>query len=430
MPMLAPASILGASRTAPSNRITLGIVGLGSMGTNNLRSFLRHEDVQILAVCDVHDEHYRDQAKGERPPLGRDPAKRHVDAHYAQRFPNPGSGASCAAYSDFRSLCERDDIDTVVVATPDHWHALCALEALGNGKDVYCEKPVTHLFKEGQSIYREVEKRNAVFQVGSQQRSLTRFRIAAEVVLNGLIGKVTRFEVGLPTGPSQPKADRHSVSTPPAGLDYDLWCGPSEKLPYIFARHHRYWRFHYAFGGGQIMDWIGHHNDIAHWALGLDQSGPETVEAVGWTFPETDIYNTPVDYEIRCAYKGGITSSISNSHESGVKWIGEDGWVAVDRGKIQASNREWIRESTDRGPVKPYVSLDHHRNFLDCVRSRKPCVAPAETGHRSITPGHLGHISQIVGRKLRWNPKTEKVIGDREANKLLKTVDYRRPWKL
>ena len=178
------------------------------------------------------------------------------------------------------------------------------------------------------------------------------------------------------------------------------------------------------------MDWIGHHNDIAHWGIGLDKSGPEKVEAIGWTFPETQIYNTPVDYEIKCAYKGGTTSSISNAHKSGVRWIGEDGWVSVDRGRIEASNREWIRESADRGPIKLEVSLNHHRNFLDCIRSREQCITPAETAHRSITPGHLGLISQTVGRSLRWNSKTERIIGDREANKLLNTVDYRSPWKL
>ncbi|MBT7867371.1 MAG: hypothetical protein HN763_13560 [Opitutales bacterium] len=162
----------------------------------------------------------------------------------------------------------------------------------------------------------------------------------------------------------------------------------------------------------------------------MDKSGPEEVEAVNWTFPETKIYNTPVNYEIRCKYAGGILTSISDRHTSGVKWIGENGWLTVDRGKINASNREWIRESFDRGPVKAYVSLNHYRNFLDGIRSRKICITPAETAHRSITPGHLGLVSQIVGRPLRWDPKSETVIGDRKADKLLKKVQYRKPWKL
>lgn len=428
-PLIFPSSIFGQPRPSPGNRITVGAIGMGSKGIANLRNFLYEPNVQVVAVCDVHDTHHRDLQPGNRPPMGREPAKRIVEEHYAKEVAK-GAYKGCDAYADFRELCARDDIDAIMVATPDHWHALCALEGIRNGKDVYCEKPVTHLFGEGQAIYREVEKRGTVFQVGSQQRSQTRFRIGAEIVMNGLLGKVTRVEVGLPTGHSQLKNEPSIPSDPPAGLDYDFWCGPSEKLPYIFARHHRYWRFHDAYGGGQIMDWIGHHNDIAHWGLGMDKSGPEKVEAIDWTFPETDIYNTAVDYEIRCQYRDGVTTSISNKHPMGVKWIGTEGWMSVSRSSMDASNRDWIRESFDRGKIKAVVSNNHIRNFLDCIESRKPCIAPAETGHRSITPGHLGIVSQAVGRPLKWDPKTETIIGDREAEALLKSVDYRRPWKL
>lgn len=429
VPMIVPSSILGANRVAPSNRITVGVIGLGSMGTGNLQNFLQQDDAQVVAVCDVHDFHYRDMLAGERSPLGREPAKQLVEKYYAEDT-KKHAFRGCATYTDFRELCTRDDIDAVVVATPDHWHALCTFEALRNGKDVYCEKPVTHLFGEGQAIYREVEKQGAIFQTGSQQRSQTRFRIAAETVLNGHLGKIQSVEVGLPTGFSQPRNDRSEISDPPAGLDYDLWCGPSEQLPYIFARHHRNWRWHDTFGGGQIMDWIGHHNDIVHWSLGMDGSGPGEVEAVNWTFPETEIYNTPVHYEIRCRYAGGITTSISDRHASGIKWKGENGWLYVDRGKLDASNPEWMRESFDRGPMKAYKSNNHHQNFLEGIRSRKPCIAPAETAHRSITPGHLGILSQHLGKPLRWDSKAERIIGDPKADVLLKEVLYRKPWQL
>ena len=214
------------------------------------------------------------------------------------------------------------------------------------------------------------------------------------------------------------------------GLDYDFWCGPSEKLPYIFARHHRYWRFHDAFGGGQIMDWIGHHNDIAHWGIGMDYGGPVKVEAIGWTFPPTDVYNTAVNYDIRCRYKNGITSSISDKHAIGVKWVGENGWVHISRKSMKASNPEFLRESFNRGKIKADVSNNHTRNFIECVRSRESCIAPAEVGHRSITPGHLGIVSQAVGRPLKWDPKTETIVGDEDADRLLKAVPYRKPWKL
>jgi len=429
MPMIVPSSVLGETRTTPGNRINLGIIGLGSMGTGHLKFLLQREEVQVVAICDLHDRHHRDMQAGESDPLGRDPAKQLIEEHYAKAS-GKGSYTGCDTYSDFREICGRDDIDAVLIATPDHWHALCTLEALRNGKDVYCEKPVTHLFAEGQAIYREVEKQGAIFQTGSQQRSETRFRIAAEAVRNGHIGNVHSVEVGLPTGFSQPRNDHSTPSAPPAGLDYDLWCGPSEKLPYIFARHHRNWRFHYSYGGGQIMDFIGHHNDIAHWGLNMDRSGPEEVEAVNWKMPETEIYNTPVNYEIRCKYAGGINSSISDSHPLGIKWIGDDGWIQVDRGKITSSNRAVIRESFDRGPVKLYRSLSHHGNFIEGIRTRKTCIAPAETGHRSITPGHLSLVSYTVGRPLRWDPKTENIIGDPEAENILKTVHYRKPWKL
>ncbi len=178
------------------------------------------------------------------------------------------------------------------------------------------------------------------------------------------------------------------------------------------------------------MDWIGHHNDIAHWGLGLDQSGPIKVEAKGFKYPEKGMWDAPIDYEVLSEYEGGYTVSISNKHPMGCKWIGEDGWVYVKRGKIEASNKEWIRESTDRGAVKAYKSRDHRRNFIEGVLTRKECICPAETGHRSITPGHLGYVSDALGRALKWDPKKEAIVGDAEAEKLLKEIDYRGDWKL
>lgn len=178
------------------------------------------------------------------------------------------------------------------------------------------------------------------------------------------------------------------------------------------------------------MDWIGHHNDIAHWGLGMDASGPERVEAKGWTAPETAIYDTAVDYEIVSTYAGGIVVSLSNQHRGGTRWTGDRGWLHVTRGKIEASEKDWIREAFDRGPIKAAISKDHRQNFLDSIRTRKPCLAPAETGHRSITPGHLGHVSHRLGRALRWDPAKETVLADPEADALLKSIEYRAPWSL
>lgn len=415
-------------RAAPGERITVGVIGLGSQGLSVLGGFIREPDTQIVALCDVDPLHYRDREWGVGTACGLEPAADMVTRYYESKKRFGGTTAP-PVYADFRELCARDDVDVVVVATPDHWHALCVLEALRHGKDVYCEKPITHLFHEGQIVYREAERQKAVFQTGSQQRSEHRFHRAVELVLNGHIGPIQHIEVGLPEGYAGPMGDT-SVTDPPERLDYAFWCGPAPVLPYMRARHHRYWRGHTAYGGGVLMDFIGHHNDIAHWSLGMDDSGPERVEAVNWRFPDTDIYNTPQHYEIRCTYSGGVTSSISDKHAFGIKWIGDSGWIYVNREQLQASDPRLTESDVDPGPVKAYKSPGHVRNLLDCVRSRKPCVAPAEAAHRAVTPGHLGYISQHLGRPLRWDPANEVVLEDEEANRLLHALSYRAPWTL
>ena len=178
------------------------------------------------------------------------------------------------------------------------------------------------------------------------------------------------------------------------------------------------------------MDWIGHHNDIAHWALDADDSGPLKVEAIGWTKPSTDIYDTPVDFSIRCEYPRGIELVISSQFEQGTKWIGSSGWLWVNRGKIKASNPQWVKAGFDRGPWAAYSSPGHARNFLDCIKTRKECIAPPATAHRSITPGHLAYVSHQLGRALAWDAERQQIIGDEEAQRLLMAVHYRSPWKL
>lgn len=427
-PTIVPAASLGyAGKVAPSDRITLGIVGLGSRGFNLLNDFLSLEDAQVIAVCDVDDLHYRDHAWGSGKTFGRQAAKETIAKHDAtNKSGAPARGLMVSA--DFRELSARQDLDAIVVATPDHWHALCTLHALRSGKDVYCEKPITHTFREGQQVVLEVEKQQAIFQTGSQQRSDQRFRDVVDLVHNGHLGKVQRVEVGLPPGYAEPMGSTDET-VPPKQLDYDFWCGPAPMLPYMRARHHRWWRGHRAFGGGVLMDWIGHHNDIAHWALGMDRSGPLTVEAVGWTFPETDVYNTPHHYEIKCDYPGGIHTSISDSHPIGTRLIGDQGWIHVARGTTEASEPRWLAADFDPGSSRAYVSPGHTRNFLDSIKSRQACVAPAETAHRSITPGHLGYVSQSVGRQLGWNAAEQRIEGDAEANELLNDLVYRQPWR-
>jgi predicted dehydrogenase len=432
-PMIVPASVFGRpGRPAPGDRITMGLIGCGGMGFSNLGAFLGKGEVQVVAVCDVDE--IRETKQKNRS--GRVAGKEIVEKHYA-KDKESGAYKGCDMYKDYRELCARKDIQAVIVATPDHWHALASMEALKNGKDVYCEKPITHLFAEGRAIANEVEKRKAVWQTGSQQRSEFNFRRAAAIVRNGLIGKLKHVDVGLPTGHKIAQGDA-KVGEPPATLDYDFWCGPSPKLPYIPGRLHFHWRWNLAYGGGQLMDWIGHHNDIAHWGMNMDNDGPVEVEASGFTWADDKtLYDAPVDYEVRCAYASGATSRISNRQEMGsshkenmgTQWTGTDGWVYVTRGKIEASNPEWLKKDFDPGPTKLYTSDDHRRNFLDCVKSREKAIAHAEISHRSITPGHLAYASLAAGKKLKWDPKTE-TCDDEAAQKKLTTINYRGDWKL
>ena len=420
LPTIIPSSALGQNkRISPGERISVGVIGLGGMGVGDMNGVMRQDGTQIVAICDV-DKGYGDK--------GLEPVKAHVEKFYGEQKAS-GVYKGCDTYRDYRDLCARQDIDAVIVATPDHWHALATLEALRNGKDVYCEKPITHLFAEGQAVYQEAARRKAIFQTGSQQRSGNNFRIAVEVVQNGLLGKIKHVEVGLPKGNQTDKLGK--IGQPiPGNVDYDFWCGPSRYLPFHPDRFHWNWRWCLDYGGGQLMDWIGHHNDIAQWGLGLDKSGPTKVEAVGFTYAEKGMYDGPINYDVQCDYAGGYTSSISNKNPMGTKWIGEDGWVFVDRGKLDASNKEWIKEDFNRGPIKIYKSPNHHKNFVDGIRSREACIAPAETAHRSATPGHIAYVSAALGRALKWDPENEQVIDDPIADKLLKELNYRDGWSL
>lgn len=410
-----------AVRAAASERLTLGFIGLGLQGTHLLGQFLAEPDIQVVAICDVEDLHYREMEWGKGKALGRAPACERVVAA-------TGTPPDLVT-DDFREVCALDGLDAVVIATPDHWHALCTLEAIARGKDVYCEKPVTHTFAEGQAVCRAVNDRDTVFQTGSQQRSMVEFRRAVELIRNGVLGDLERIEVGLPSGYETPMGSI-AVMPPPDADAYDLWCGPAAKLPYMRARHHRWWRGHTAFGGGVLMDWIGHHNDIAHWSLGLDGGGPHRVETRLWTPAQTEVYDTPWHFGIACEYPGGIRSTISDANAMGVKWIGREGWIHVTRGRLTASDDRWLAKNFTAGPFRLGPAESHVRNFLESVKSRRPGIAPATVGHRAITPGHLAYASQAVGRPLVWDAVAEQVSGDQEAQKILEHHRYRHPWQL
>jgi predicted dehydrogenase len=324
-----------------------------------------------------------------------------------------------------------------MLAVPDHWHALTSVEAAKQKKDIYGEKPLARTVAEQQAIVEAVQANKRIWQTGSWQRSTANFQKAVDIVRNGLIGKVTRVEVGLPSGHVDFKktGDKMQVSQPPPELDYDLWIGPSKMMPYIEGRVHMNWRWNYNTGGGQLLDWMGHHGDIAHWGLDFDETGPSEVEGEGEFPPQDAVWNTCTKYRVNLQYPKNVTMVVAGGHNdirSGTKWIGPDGWVSVDRGRFDASKEEWKKWKTlpeELRKEKIYVSDNHYRNFLDCVKSRKPTITPVETAHRSLIPGHLGLISMLVKRKIKWDAKKEEIIGDKEASKLL-TREYRGPWKL
>ncbi len=417
LPAFVPASALGLEdKPAPSNRITLGVVGWGMQGPSNTRAFLDQTDCQVVAACDLDQNHLADAAGT-------------INEHYQNK--------DCKTYHDYRELLARSDIDAVMLAVPDHWHALLATAAAERGKDIYGEKPLARTITEQQTIVAAVQKHQRIWQTGSWQRSVANFHKAAEIVRNGLIGKVTHVDVGLPGGHTDfaKTAEWMSPSDPPPELDYDLWIGPSKMMPYIRGRVHMNWRWNYNTGGGQLLDWVGHHCDIAHWGLNLDRSGPLEVSGRG-EFPPVDaVWNTCTRYRIELKYPDNITMTISGGYpeiKMGTKWIGSDGWVWVNRGEFDSSNPEWqdfkqLPESLRK--VKLYESNNHQRNFLDCVKSRKPTITPVETAHHSAIPGHLGLISMLAGHTIKWDAQREQIVGDEEASKLL-SRPYRLPWQL
>jgi len=415
-PTLIPASALGRQgTTAPSERITVGVVGWGMQGPGNTGELLRIKECQVVLACDLDKIHLQS-------------ALDTVNSHYKNR--------DCKPYHDYREVMARKDIDAVMLAVPDNWHALVATEAANNKKDIYGEKPLARTIREQQAIVKAVEKNDRIWQTGSWQRSQAPFRKAAEIVRNGLIGKITRVEVGLPSGHYDFAGTGKFMTPtpPPPELDYDFWIGPAKMEPYIKGRIHMNWRWNYNIGGGQLLDWIGHHCDIAHWGMDCDQTGgPLEIEGVGEFPPKDAVWNTCTKYRITCKYPKDITMIVAGGYgdiRSGTKWIGTDGWVWVDRGGFDASNVDWFRQiPPDKYKVKLYKSDNHMRNFIECVKSRKPTITPSETAHHSTLPGHLGLIAMLVERKIKWDSDKQQIIGDSDATKLM-TRGYRSPWKL
>ncbi len=411
-PYFIPSSASGkAGSVAPSNRITLGCIGVGGHGTGvNLKSFLANADARVIAVCDV-DTNHRER--------GRDIVN--------QKYGN----SDCAAYNDFRDVLAQSDIDAVMVSTPDHWHVPISIAALKAGKDVCCEKP-TLTIHEGRVLSDTVKQYGRVFQTSTEDRSVYVYHRMAELVRNGRIGKPHTIRVNLPGG-HRIRGHYGKIQKPqpiPNGFDYDMWLGPAPKAPYTPGRIHWNFRWIRDYSGGQLTDWGAHLLDTAQWGNDTEHTGPVDIDGKG-VFPKDGLYNTATEYHIEYKYANGVTLIVSSGacdirFEGTEGWVGNHGW----RGKLQAASDKILNSVIRPDETHLYTCpAGEHRNFLDCVHARKDPYFPAETGHRCCTVMHLGNISMLLGRKLKWDPDKETFPDDAEANRML-SRPMTSPWKL
>ncbi|MBD3413554.1 MAG: twin-arginine translocation signal domain-containing protein [Candidatus Aminicenantes bacterium] len=412
-PTIIPSSVLGfGTHTPPSDQIVMAGIGYGMMGIPNMASFLTKKEVKWVAVCDL-DQNHLIQARDM------------VNEKYGN--------TDCTTTQDFREICSRKDIDAVCLSLPDHWHAIIAISCVRAGFDIYGEKPFTHSLIEGRALCDAVQRYGCIWQTGSWQRSVANFHKAAELVRNGRIGRVKKIEVGLPQGHHDFAGTKgqETIGPPPEHLDYDFWLGPAPYAPYCPARVHRNWRWNMDYGGGQLMDWVGHHVDIAHWGMDYDSTGPVEIQGTA-EYQRAGVWNSPTQYRLELKYADGTPMTVAGGHSDirgGTKWIGEHGWVWCNRGGFETSPSSLIKEFIGPDETKLYQSSDHYQNFLDCVKTRKQTITPAETAHRSASVGHLGVIAIEMGRKIRFDPQTETIVNDPEASRLL-SRSYRKPWEL
>ena len=424
-PLLLPAHIWSAE-TKPNDRLTLGFIGCGIQSRGLLGGFLGKIETQTVAACDVDTTR-------------RENHKKLVEDKYAKDA-GTDTYKGCATYRDFRDVLARKDIDAVVIATPDHWHALIAIAAAEAGKDIYCEKPLTETIHEAWALVGAVRKNDRVFQVGSMQRSMREFRVACELVRNGVIGKISRVEAGF-GGPPKP-CDLPAEDMEP-GLDWDMWLGPAPQRAYnsILSprgvnKHFPAWRSYREYGGGGVTDWGAHHLDITQWGLGADHSGPlEIIPPANW---ET------ADSGVKLHYADGI--EVTHVTENGVKFIGSEGQIYVNRGKflLTLNSEAGMFKPTLSLPleldavekrflvdpkVKLYTSTDHKADFLQAIKTRKRPITDVEIGARSATGCHLINLAYFHGQRMQWDPAKNDFTGGTGDPKWL-TREYRGGWKV
>jgi predicted dehydrogenase len=408
-PTIVPATVFGTEAKAPpSERITVGFIGCGKMANEyHLSELLGFGDVQALAVCEVDKKR-------------REHAQKRVEKAYSERKDYKG----CAAYSDFREVIARKDIDAVCIATPEHWHAIPAIEAMKSGKDVYCEKPLTLTLAEGKRCIDVARKYNRVFQTGSQQRSnvFGKFREAAEIIRSGRLGRIQTVTVGV-GGPSR-WCDLPAEPLEP-GLDWDLWLGPAPQRPYNSVlsprgvhNHFPNWREYREYAGGGHADMGAHHYDIAQWCLGRDRSGPVEI------LPPID---PKAHHGVVYRYADGVV--MVHGGPSGCTFTGTEGTLRIDRDHLSSDPAAIVKDPLGKDEVHLEKSPGHHRNWLDCIRSRKRPLADVEIGARSVAIVILGNLAYWNHRHLRWDPEKWDFVDDVEARKWLDR-ERRDPWQL
>lgn len=427
MPSIVPLGCVSAKgvarRPLPSERLNVGIIGYGTMGNDNLGNFLNNPQSQVVAVCDPVASTGGYGYSGERT-LGREPGVAHVNKHY--------QNSDCKGFVDFRELLDLPGLNAVLIATPDHWHAVQSIMAARKGLHIYCQKPLTYSIGQGKAMVRAIKRSGVTFQTGSQQRSDNYFRMACELVRNGYLGKLQKIEVGLPGGhPTWGKEGNDLLETPTAVPEYfgdkgfDLWLGPARKCAYTPKIHRpMLWRWNLDYSGGMITDWGAHHLDIMQWALGMDNSGPVAIENLQSDLPASGaVWNVAGKFSFEAVYADGTRAFISNSFPNGVTFYGEGGRkIYVTRGKLETTPAELVRTKLTAEDVHLYTSGQHERNFIECCFSGQETITPCEVGHRSITIAHLANTGLRLGlERIEWDPAKERFKGNkaREANALM-----------
>jgi predicted dehydrogenase len=387
---------------SPNSRPRVGSIGVGGMGRGDANAAKAYGD--IVAICDV-------------------------DRTHAERANATIAGGKAEIFEDYRKLLERKDIDIVTISTPDHWHTKQCVDAMLAGKDIYCQKPLTLTIDEGKRLCRVVKQTGRVLQVGTQQRSefRTMFLTAVALVREGRIGTVKRVTCVI--GPA-PSGGPFPKLAPPETLNWDLWLGPAPKVDYIKERSHGNFRWWYEYSGGKMTDWGAHHVDIAQWAIGMEEAGPTSIEPVLAKHPvelkdgmpaADDRYNTATQFQVRCMFPNGVELVIRSDGENGITFEGEKGTFFVSRSKLTGEAVDALKDN----PIPESVlialrkgkRLDRHMgNFIECVRDRSLPVSDVFTHHRAMTTCHLANIALRLNRRLTWNPETEQIVGDSEAN--------------